>query len=250
LTPEPVATGVVVEPTLAGPAAGAPKSLALKWASSQPAREVNPSPAYEPPANRGKEIIRESKLKVLQRQYEQTLNETIQLEKNALSAGFEERAKMETQAQAMREFLSRLEAELQSLGEFPAASKAKTRGGNSLNPAGNRNRSSNLEARANGLMAKAREGLIDVLAAKEELAFVVANIGSKHGVKVGMPFRVVRNGEEVGTVRIVDVRERVSGAVIEDIKSDKKPIRTQDRLKADVARSKSIPTQTHLNTNL
>src|SRR5207249_2913928 len=45
-----------------------------------------------------------------------------------------------------------------------------------------------------------------VIAVKEDLALVVANLGHKHGVKVGMPFRVLRGENEVGTVRVVDVR--------------------------------------------
>jgi hypothetical protein len=74
-----------------------------------------------------------------------------------------------------------------------------------------------------------------VVAVREELALIVANIGRKHGVQVGMPFQVFRNGEEIGTVRVVDVRELISGAVIEDLKSDNRHILAQDRLKVAAA---------------
>jgi hypothetical protein len=70
-----------------------------------------------------------------------------------------------------------------------------------------------------------------VIAMKEDLALVVANIGRKHGVKAGMPFRVLRGENEVGTVRVVDVREKFAGAVIQDLRSETKKIQVGDRLK-------------------
>ena len=72
-----------------------------------------------------------------------------------------------------------------------------------------------------------------VVSIKEEFSLVVANIGSRHGVKVGMPLRVIRGGEDVGVVRVVDVREKISGAVIQSLDSEKNKIKVGDRLKAD-----------------
>lgn len=72
-----------------------------------------------------------------------------------------------------------------------------------------------------------------VISTKEELALVVANLGIKHGVKVGMPFQVLRNDEFIGTVRVVDVREKIAGAVIQNLNSDKDTIKVGDRLKVD-----------------
>ena len=72
-----------------------------------------------------------------------------------------------------------------------------------------------------------------VVSIKDELSLVVANIGSRHGVKVGMPLRVIRGGEEVGTVRVVDVREKISGAVIQSLESEKNKIKVGDRLRVD-----------------
>jgi hypothetical protein len=69
----------------------------------------------EPKTSTGQSLIRETKLKVLQKHYESALNETIQLEKTALSAEPEERAKAEAKAKSMRDFLHKLEAELQTL---------------------------------------------------------------------------------------------------------------------------------------
>jgi hypothetical protein len=69
-----------------------------------------------------------------------------------------------------------------------------------------------------------------VISIKEELALVVANVGRKQGVKVGMPFKVIRGDGEVGLVRVVDVRDNISGAVIQSLDSDKNKIKVGDRL--------------------
>lgn len=69
-----------------------------------------------------------------------------------------------------------------------------------------------------------------VISIKEELALVVANVGRKQGVKVGMPFKVIRGDGEIGLVRVVDVRDSISGAVIQSLGSDKNKIKVGDRL--------------------
>lgn len=70
-----------------------------------------------------------------------------------------------------------------------------------------------------------------VISIKEELALVIANLGNRQGVKVGMPFQVLREDNIVGTVRIVDTRERIAGAVIQNLSSEKERIQVGDRLK-------------------
>jgi hypothetical protein len=77
------------------------------------------APASAPVPQTGQEIIRQAKLRVLQRHYEDTLNQMIQLEKDALAAPPEEREKMEASAKAMREFLNKLESELLPLADGP-----------------------------------------------------------------------------------------------------------------------------------
>ncbi|MES2571357.1 MAG: hypothetical protein V4710_15055 [Verrucomicrobiota bacterium] len=69
-----------------------------------------------------------------------------------------------------------------------------------------------------------------VISVKEEIALVVANVGSNHGVQVGMPFRVLRDGKTIGKIRVVDVREKIAGAVIQDLSSDKLKVEFGDRL--------------------
>ena len=69
-----------------------------------------------------------------------------------------------------------------------------------------------------------------VVSIKEELSLVVANVGSRQGVRIGMPFKVVRDDHIIGTVRVVDVREKICGAVIQSLDSEKNKIKVGDRL--------------------
>jgi len=94
---------------------------------------------------------------------------------------------------------------------------------------------------ANDLAAKSRSAtaepvspnLMDgsVISAKHEWSFVVGNVGAKHGVKIGMPLRVMRGERKIATLRVVDVRHKICGAVIED--SGKEKIQVGDRLQVD-----------------
>lgn len=71
------------------------------------------------------------------------------------------------------------------------------------------------------------------ISVKDDLALVVMNLGSRHGVKVGMPFQVIRGDRLIGNVRVVDVREKIAGAVIQNLSSEKDRIQVGDRLKVD-----------------
>ena len=86
-------------------------------------------------------------------------------------------------------------------------------------------------AKAESAEATLNDGM--VVDVKEDLSLIVANIGQKQGVQIGMPFQVVRAGKLIGEVRVVDVRERLSGAVIQNLESEKTPIKSGDRLKVD-----------------
>jgi hypothetical protein len=78
-------------------------------------------------------------------------------------------------------------------------------------------------------------GLSDgmVVDVREDLSLVVANIGERHQVKIGMPFQVWRAERRVGEVRVVDVREKICGAVIQNLESEENPIKAGDRLRVD-----------------
>ncbi len=84
---------------------------------------------------------------------------------------------------------------------------------------------------ASPVEATLNEGM--VIDVKEDISLVVANIGERHGVRIGMPFQIWRGSKRVGAVRVVDVRERISGAIIQSLESEKNPIKSGDRLKVD-----------------
>ena len=86
-------------------------------------------------------------------------------------------------------------------------------------------------AKAQSLEATLSDGM--VVDTKEDLSLVVANIGAKHGVKVGMPFQVWRDNRRIGNVRVVDVRDRICGAVIQNLLSEKETVKSGDRLRVD-----------------
>lgn len=86
-------------------------------------------------------------------------------------------------------------------------------------------------ARTEAVQATLNDGM--VVEVKEELSLVVANIGHKQGVQIGMPFQVWRGGKHIGDVRVVDVRERISGALIQNLATEKEKIQAGDRLKVD-----------------
>ncbi len=71
---------------------------------------------------------------------------------------------------------------------------------------------------------------------KPEFALVVANVGRAQGVRLGMPFQVWRGNTRVGEVRVVDVRERISGAVVQNLSSEENPVQVGDRLRVDARR--------------
>lgn len=72
-----------------------------------------------------------------------------------------------------------------------------------------------------------------VVDVKDELSLVVGNIGARQGVKIGMPFQVWRDNRRIGLVRVVDVRDRITGAVIQNLVSEKETIQVGDRLRVD-----------------
>lgn len=65
--------------------------------------------------------------------------------------------------------------------------------------------------------------------ANPELALVALDIGREHGVKAGTLFSLVRDGAWIGRVRVLDVRAKVSGALVEETKPGESP-KAGDRL--------------------
>ncbi len=91
-----------------------------------------------------------------------------------------------------------------------------------------------LVARSTTVAPETEPSLMDgsVISVKDEWSFVVANLGEKQGVKIGMPLRVLRGDRKIATVRVVDVRLQICGAVIQEMDS-KENIKVGDRLQVD-----------------
>jgi hypothetical protein len=85
-------------------------------------------------------------------------------------------------------------------------------------------------------------GLMDgsVISVKDEWSLVVGNLGEAQGVKMGMPLRVVRGERVIATLRVVDVRQKICGAVIQEMDSPKDKIEVGDRLQVDARQNVSV----------
>jgi hypothetical protein len=79
-----------------------------------------------------------------------------------------------------------------------------------------------------------------VISVKDEWSLVVGNVGEKQGVKIGMPLRVLRGDKVIATLRVVDVRQKICGAVIQEMDSKKDKIKVGDRLQVDARGSVSL----------
>ena len=79
-----------------------------------------------------------------------------------------------------------------------------------------------------------------VISVKDEWSFVVGNLGEKEGVKIGMPMRVMRDDRKIATLRVIDVRQKICGAVIQETDSEKEKIRVGDRLQVDAQPNVSL----------
>jgi hypothetical protein len=64
------------------------------------------------------------------------------------------------------------------------------------------------------------------------------DFGAREGVKIGMPLRVKRGDKVVARLRVVDVRERICGAIIQE--SGKEKIKVGDRLEVDARPDVSV----------
>ena len=76
-----------------------------------------------------------------------------------------------------------------------------------------------------------------IVSVKPELNVAILNVGSRDGVKVGMPFAVFRDDRPVAKLLVVDVRKSVAGAVIQETNNTKDQVRIGDRGIIDTDRS-------------
>ncbi|MFV0417048.1 MAG: hypothetical protein ACK5NG_11875 [Chthoniobacterales bacterium] len=70
--------------------------------------------------------------------------------------------------------------------------------------------------------------IVDV---KNDLSLVIINVGKDQQVHIGTPFNVLRGKETIGSVLVVDVRDRISGAIIQNLESENQTIQVGDRVR-------------------
>ena len=63
---------------------------------------------------------------------------------------------------------------------------------------------------------------------RKDLSLVVLNVGREHGIRLGMPFDIVRDNRLVATVYVVEVRDKICGALIERMEG-KNPVKMDDQ---------------------
>jgi exonuclease VII small subunit len=72
-----------------------------------------------------------------------------------------------------------------------------------------------------------------VVSLKEEAGVAVFNVGSRHGVRPGMPFSIYREDKPVANALVVDVRQDISGAVIGELVNKDEPVKVGDTCKVE-----------------
>jgi outer membrane murein-binding lipoprotein Lpp len=76
-----------------------------------------------------------------------------------------------------------------------------------------------------------------VVSMKPDLGIAILGVGSRDGVKPGMPFQIFREDKPIAKVLVTDVRATVSGAVVQESANPEDPIQVGDRGVADTSRS-------------
>jgi hypothetical protein len=70
-----------------------------------------------------------------------------------------------------------------------------------------------------------------VLETRPEISLLIANIGTRQGARIGTPLVILRGDQLIGSALIVDVRERISGAIIQNLNNEENPVQPGDRLR-------------------
>lgn len=84
--------------------------------------------------------------------------------------------------------------------------------------------------------APARESdLLDarVVSLKEDSGIAVFNVGARHGVHPGMPFSIYRQDKPVARALVIDVRQDICGAVVQDLVNKDEPVKVGDTCKVE-----------------
>jgi len=73
--------------------------------------------------------------------------------------------------------------------------------------------------------------IIDI---QESTELIVANVGASNGVKLGMTFSILRDNKIIASAYVIDVREKISGATIQNLTSESMPVENGDILQVDL----------------
>jgi len=76
-----------------------------------------------------------------------------------------------------------------------------------------------------------------IVSLKNELGIAVFNVGTKHGVRPGTPFAIYRQDKLVARAVVVDVRQGICGAVVQDLVNEKDAVKVGDTGRVDASRS-------------
>lgn len=76
-----------------------------------------------------------------------------------------------------------------------------------------------------------------IVSLKPDLGIAVLSVGSRDGVKPGMPFEIYREDKPIAKILVTEVRSSVSGAVVQELANASDPVKVGDRGKVDINRS-------------
>jgi len=72
-----------------------------------------------------------------------------------------------------------------------------------------------------------------VVSLKDDLGIAVFNVGARHGVHPGMPFSIYRQDKPIARALVVDVRNSICGAVVQELVSKEEPVKVGDAGKVE-----------------
>jgi hypothetical protein len=76
-----------------------------------------------------------------------------------------------------------------------------------------------------------------VVSLKDDAGILILNVGSRHGVNPGMPFSIYRQDKPVARVLVVDVRNGICGAVLQELISKDEPVKVGDTGRVEPVKS-------------
>ena len=94
-------------------------------------------------------------------------------------------------------------------------------------------------SKLNVASGEAESGTLDnarIVSLKEDMGVAVLNIGSRHGVHPGMPFSIYRKDKPVARALVVDVRQGICGAVVQELVSKDEPVKVGDTGRAETSK--------------